>query len=1221
MFAAGVIVCLLIPGVAWGQTTGVLRGAGTDDGGVPLPGVMVVVANAGQGITGRGATTDKGGMFIVPGLPSSRDYSLRVSLQGFASVVLSDVEVSAGRVSEVRIVLSPETKLRERVEVRAKPSVVSLEETTTQTNLSSEFVDALPILGRDYQDILTLAPGVTDVDGDGNPNIHGARDTDVVTLVDGVSTSDPLTGKIGAQLNIESIQEIQIKTSGATAQFGRAQGGFADIVTKSGGNEFQGTFKFFWRGSVLDGDGAGIDDPRLHAGVGESGLRDLHFNDYLPFLSVGGPILKDRAWFYVANEYIHRDDPVNSLNAAFLRGVREWREFAKVTWQASPSHRMSLSVNYDPQDYLNEGLNSFTRAESGYTLRMGGTIATLKSTAVLSPLVSLETSASFFDQRPAILPNLGPDTNGNGTTWTDLNRNGILDASERDPGEDYDGDGKFDVFEDFNFNGQLNPGEDLDHDGHLTPYRTKYIYVFTFDPVFSYKYYIQFLGGMCEGTQREDRNCNGQADPDEDLNHNGILDFGEDINGDGVLSPTEDRNGNGRLDDATRPTSLYPYGELRPLAADRGYTINRDTGVTSGPYYQEFSDSRRRFTLRQDLNVFVADFRGSHDIKAGAVFEHEGFGRKTEARPVLSSGVVTCDPPNCEPPERVSVPPIPTTSFLLPAENTVSGEATGVTAGLYVQDTYRPIPNLSLGLGVRFDREIGSTFGYSFFEPAIEGEGFDRLLQLGGFGTGDPHGILTDPIFNGQGNIHQVTAFITDPLQVAALGRLTRHHASVSFDSDSLRNLGILPTGEGADPAELARNGVNPQVREKFAITNNNLSPRLSVSWDPLSNGRTKIFATWGRYFDKLFLSTIVGEQGPDQVNRYYADDPDGVGPTMIPDDHVGALISKAPPSTTQVDRNLRTPFSDELTFGFEREIAPEVALSATFIDRRYRQQLQDIDVNHFLRFDEAGRPLDRIGALVLLGNAQGLDFGSAHRAPDGRPDLYIHNVFFNQVLRVGNFNEARYRGIELALTRRLARRWQMQGSYTYSRAMGDAEDFQSRLGNDPSTVESESGYLSYDQRHVVKLNAAIFLPRDWQVGTSLSWSSGLPYSIISRFFAFDDVDYQQFRTRYGYTVAEPGQNLRFVQLHRNSERNDAVFDVNLQARKMIVLGRRSAALSFEVFNLLNRDDLRIISYEPTPFSQTHLAADAVLTPSGPLQINGERRFGRRFQVGFRIDF
>ncbi|PYT34624.1 MAG: hypothetical protein DMF52_12055 [Acidobacteria bacterium] len=53
----------------------------------------------------------------------------------------------------------------------------------------------------------------------------------------------------------------------------RGQGGFANIITKSGGNEFKGTFKFFWRGLVLDGDGAGIDDPQLHGGLGENGLR------------------------------------------------------------------------------------------------------------------------------------------------------------------------------------------------------------------------------------------------------------------------------------------------------------------------------------------------------------------------------------------------------------------------------------------------------------------------------------------------------------------------------------------------------------------------------------------------------------------------------------------------------------------------------------------------------------------------------------------------------------------------------------------------------------------------------------------------------------------------------------------------------------------------------------------------------------------------------------
>lgn len=194
-----------------------------------------------------------------------------------------------------------------------------------------------------------------------------------------------------------------------------------------------------------------------------------------------------------------------------------------------------------------------------------------------------------------------------------------------------------------------------------------------------------------------------------------------------------------------------------------------------------------------------------------------------------------------------------------------------------------------------------------------------------------------------------------------------------------------------------------------------------------------------------------------------------------------------------------------------------------------------------------------------------------------------------------------------------------MQGSYTYSRAVGAAEDFQSRLGNDPSTTESEFGYLDYDQRHVVKVHAMTFLPRDWQVGASAAWSSGLPYSVISRFFASDNADYQQFRTRFGYTLVESGISPRFVPVRRNSGRNEAILDLNLRARKALVIGRTSAALFLEVFNLLNTDDLRVYTYEPTP-DVASITLDTP-TPRGALQIDAVRRFGRRFQVGLQIEF
>ncbi|MBI1951501.1 MAG: carboxypeptidase regulatory-like domain-containing protein [Acidobacteria bacterium] len=1191
---------LLLPSVHLAQSTGTLRGVVADDRGRPLAGVTIVVASSSQGVTGRGAVSDSTGTFHVVSLPAARDYFVRASFPGFATLDYSEVEIKAGQTTALRLTLPPETPFRERVEVRARPQVVNLESTTTETRLTSEFIDALPILGRNYQDILALAPGVTDTDGDGNPNIHGARDTDVITLVDGVSTTDPLTGKMGAQLNIESIQEIEIKTSGATAEFSRAQGGFANIITKSGGNEFKGTFKFFWRGQALDGDGAGTDDPRLHGGLGEQGLRDLGFNDFMPFLSLEGPIVKDRAWFFTAHEYVQQEDPVNAVNTAFVAGKKEFREFAKVTWQATPNNRLALSLNYDPQKYLNQGLNSLTRVESGYTSRQGGPILTAKLTTVLNPYIALETSLSRFDERPSRTPTLDPDTNDNGILFLDRNQNRFIEASERDPGEDYDLDGAFDVFEDFNRNKRLDPNEDLDGDGRLTQPRG------------------------CEGTLRENLDCDGRLDTfNEDRNGNGVMDPFEDIDGDGHLDPgTEDRNGNFYMDDAPFPASRYPYGDLVPQPSDRDFTIDQRLGVTSGPYYLDFADKRRRVTLRQDLSLSVPDYWGSHDLKLGYVVEKEDFERATEGRPILAPILRT----------RRQGPS--TVRALLPSERRVENDAHAVTGGLYAQDIYKPFPNMTIGFGLRFDREADDTFGYSFFEPVEERALYDRLLALAGgerdkddFLQGNNDGIRSlgitgDPIFSHSPvGLLQAVASRADPLRVAAISRLTRHHTEARFTSNELTTLfpDVLTGGE-ADPRRLLAHGVLPQQRERFRLTNNNLAPRLSFSWDPASNGRTKLFATWGRFYDKLFLSTLVGEEGPDTINRYYFFDADGITGSGTPNHQIGGVLSKAPPSATQVDRGLRTPFSDELTVGFERELAPELALAVTYINRKYRDQLQDVDVNHTLRFyADTGEPRDDIGATQPPAGAfeSGLNM-RLQRLPDGKPDLYIYNFFFNQVLRVGNTNEARYTGLEVQLTKRLSRRWEMQGSYTYSRAIGSAESFDSRLGDDPSTIEQEFGYLDYDQRHVVKLNATTFLPGDWQVGAVMSWSSGLPYSVISRFFALDNVDYQQFRTRFGYSQKTTGNQAKFVPELRNSRRNDPVLDVNLLAKKALVVGRYSSALFLEVYNLLNRDDLRIYTYEPD--RADNLGADE-LGVRGPLQVDAGRRFGRRFQVGFQFEF
>ena len=311
----------------------------------------------------------------------------------------------------------------------------------------------------------------------------------------------------------------------------------------------------------------------------------------------------------------------------------------------------------------------------------------------------------------------------------------------------------------------------------------------------------------------------------------------------------------------------------------------------------------------------------------------------------------------------------------------------------------------------------------------------------------------------------------------------------------------------------------------------------------------------------------------------------------------------------------MKTPYTDEVTFGFEREIAPEVSVSLTYIRRKFRDQLQDIDVNHSPRRDSANFHCgadrtpdgfcDKFGLTVVPPPGSSGDTGKfiPTQAGDKHPDLYINNFNFNQILRVGNYNIQDYTGYELQLTRRLSRKWQMDASYVFSKTTGQAESFLSESGDDPALTELKNGYLNFDQRHVAKFHAITYLPGDWQLGGGLQWSSGLPYSLISRFASLDNVEYRQVRRAFGY---EDLNNKQFFPEFRNAHRNHSVYDLNARVSKNFVIGQTSAGAFFEIFNILNSDDLRVLELDTTQRT---------------LQATETRRFGRRFQFGIQLDF
>ena len=224
---------------AQGTQTGVVTGVVKATDGSALPGVTVTLSSpAQQGV--RTITTDSSGAFHFRGLPPG-NYKVAFALSGFADQERS-VTVALGGTSDVPATLSI-AAMQEAVEVVGGSASI-LDETQVATNFKyEEVVDRLAV-NRTLSAIAELAPGVTD----NGPNLNqvaigGAFAYDNVFLLNGVDINDNLFGTPTNLFIEDALQEISVMTSGIDAQYGRFSGGVINAITKSGGNQFQGSFR------------------------------------------------------------------------------------------------------------------------------------------------------------------------------------------------------------------------------------------------------------------------------------------------------------------------------------------------------------------------------------------------------------------------------------------------------------------------------------------------------------------------------------------------------------------------------------------------------------------------------------------------------------------------------------------------------------------------------------------------------------------------------------------------------------------------------------------------------------------------------------------------------------------------------------------------------------------------------------------------------------------
>lgn len=340
------VLLIAVTGPAFAQsTTGTIDVIVTDSSGAPLPGVTVT-ASASDTNTRRTEVTGADGTASLVSLQPSTRYVVESSLEGFGKAQNTNVLVRSAQNVTVRVTLAM-ASVTESITVTADAPIVDTTSATVGQELTLELTESLPT-GRSYQTYLQLVPGVLP-STTGNPasrsgmnysDIGGAigQSTDNFYYVEGINVTDPLTGTFGANLNTEIIQEQKVMTGGIPAEFAGAPGLLSSVVTKSGSNNFTGSVNYYTQNDSL------VADNEHQAGA--------KFSTYDSAITIGGPIVRDKAWFFGSYRILNTETDVVTTGGTFLRTVTNEGEqgYGKLSWQLTSKDRVSGTFTNDPTD-------------------------------------------------------------------------------------------------------------------------------------------------------------------------------------------------------------------------------------------------------------------------------------------------------------------------------------------------------------------------------------------------------------------------------------------------------------------------------------------------------------------------------------------------------------------------------------------------------------------------------------------------------------------------------------------------------------------------------------------------------------------------------------------------------------------------------------------------------------------------------------------------------
>jgi hypothetical protein len=332
------------PLLAQAVQTSTLTGSIKDDSGAVLPGVTVTVSSPSQVGGVQTSITDSQGVYRFPALHPGI-YQMESSLSGFKTIRRGEITLTLGTTTTIDVTL-PVASVSETVQVTGETPVVDIKSSASNTQLSNAVLQNLPT-GRFQPDIINLTPGVA-----ANVAFGGAQSSNAL-LMDGVDVSDPEGGTPWSFFNYNWVDQIQIVSLGANAEYGGFTGVAANSIIKSGSNQVHGLGEYL----VERKNWVANNTTSLSAAL-QTTFTPREIDSYWDTTGqIGFPIVKDKLFVFSGLQYFNRADRPAGYTGDFTT-EKDPRSMNKLTWSLSPSVRAEGFIEYDRYNIHGRGANA-----------------------------------------------------------------------------------------------------------------------------------------------------------------------------------------------------------------------------------------------------------------------------------------------------------------------------------------------------------------------------------------------------------------------------------------------------------------------------------------------------------------------------------------------------------------------------------------------------------------------------------------------------------------------------------------------------------------------------------------------------------------------------------------------------------------------------------------------------------------------------------------------